>query len=204
MIITENVICEGSLAVQGGISGTNRAGMTASASSVYPVELQLFRVWDAFQTSLGTAAADDLGITAGVFGVGAPYIVSRDLNALGASTGYARALFTLPVEYEATGSVALRIYAGMLTTVASVSATVDAEIWRSDKDGTIGGADLVTTSATACNSTTVAAKDFAMSYSGLAPGDQLDVRIAMILSSATGSSHFCIIPSVEFILTVKG
>lgn len=186
------------------ITGTTRAGITQEASQIYPIELQLFRVWDAFQTPLGTAAADDLGITAAAFATGCPYIHSGDLNALGPYTRYARAMFTLPVEYVAGGAAAFRFATGMLTAVASVSNTIDVEAYKSDRDATIGGSDLVTTAAQSMNSTTFAEKTFTIEPSTLAPGSVLDIRIALIGNSATASAHFAAIAHAELSLTVKG
>lgn len=198
------VTINGSLAVQS-LTGASRGSLSQDTSQVYSLEFVNMRVWDAFQTALSaTAAADDLGLATGTFATGAPYLVSRDLNALGATTGYARCLFTLPPEYSQSASVAIRLYGGMLTSVASVSATVDAEIYRLDKDTTIGGSDLVTTAATSINSTSFAAKDFSMTYAGLSPGDVLDIRLAIAANSATASSHFAAIASAEMLLTIRG
>lgn len=187
-----------------GLSGATRASLTQETSQVYPVELMNFRIWDAFQTLITTAGTDDLGITAAAFGTGTPYIHSGDLNAAGSITRYARSMFTLPPEYVAGGAVTIRFSAGMLTAVASVAATVDVEAYKSDRDTTIGGSDLVTTSATSINSTTHANYSFTVTPSGLAPGDVLDLRIALICNSATASSHFATISNVEVLLTVKG
>lgn len=204
MTISEAVTINNSLAVQS-LTGATRSSIAQETLQVYPLEFVNMRVWDAFQTSLSAAAAaDDLGLATGTFATSAPYLTSRDLNALGATTGYARILFTLPTEYSQSASVALRLYGGMLTSVASVSATVDAEVYRLDKDTTIGGSDLVTTAATSINSTSFAAKDFSLTYSGLAPGDVLDIRLAIAANSATASSHFAAIASAEMLLTVRG
>lgn len=201
-----DVVITGALQVSGNLTAPiNRSNLINDLVASYPLELQDFRIWDAFQTSLTTAANDDLGITAAAFGTGGPYIHSGDLNALGAYTRYARTLFTLPPEYVSAGAVQLRFCGGQITSVASVSSTVDVEAYlRSRTSTAISGSDLVTTAATSINSTTFAEKTFDVTSSGLSAGSILDIRIALIGNSATASSHFAAILAAEVLLTVKG
>lgn len=149
------------------------------------VPLTQFRVWDALNTLLpGTSATDDLGLYGGTYGSSPPYIGTSDLKAAGATTRYARALLQLPADYEAAQTVTLRIYGGMVTTVADVAATVDVEAWRIDKDGTLGAADLCATAAQSINNLTAAAKDFQITATTLTPGDILDVRLTVAVNDA--------------------
>lgn len=188
--------------LQGPLARTNIIGENAA---VYEVPFTDMRVWDAYQTLLpAIGAADDLGLATGTFASSLPYLKTQDLNAAGAVTEYARFMFTLPVEYTAGGTITLRLCAGMLTAVASVSATVDAVAYYSSRQTTVSGTDLVTTAATSANSTTLANVDFTLTSTNRLPGDVLDVRIAWIGNSATASSHFGVISHVEFVLQVKG
>lgn len=202
----EDVQIIGNLTVNGGTSlNLARANLVPTSGEPYPLFPFDFRVWDAFQTVLPSpAAADDLGITTGTWGTANPYLTSRDLNALGATTGYARTLFQLPPEYVSSGACSVRFAAGMLTAVASVSATVDVEIFKMNRDTLVSGSDLVSTAAQSINSLTFANYSFTVTPTSLAPGDLLDIRVAIAANSATGSSHFAVIAASELLLTVKG
>lgn len=203
--IDEDITCKGTITARQGIAGPiSRSTLITDSSEVYPLELQLFRVWDAFQTLLGTAGTDDLGITAGAFGTGCPYIHAGEMNAAGAVTRYARIMFTLPTEYVDGGSISINFAAGCLTSVCSVSATVDVECYLTGRNGLKSGSDLVTTSATSCNSLTFADKAFVVTPTGLLAGDTLDIRITIAANSATASSHFVAIAAAEVLLDVKG
>jgi len=193
------------LNVSGGITGTTRTGFTAETSIAYPLPFETMRVWDAYQTNLPSiGAADDIGLATGTFGTALPYLKSQDMNAAGPITEYARTTFTFPPEYVAGGTVQIRFAAGMLTSTASVSATVDAEAYLSARTTLVSGSDLVTTTATSINSVTFAEKLFTVNASGLSPGSILDIRIAIIANSATASSHFAAIAACEILCTVKG
>ena len=202
---------DGDLSVAGnlGVTGVltaniSRGSLITETSQPIPIPLTSLRVWDAFATSLGSAGNDDLGITAGTWGTGVPYIVSRDLNALGAVTGYARFLVQLPHEYVAGQLVSLNVAAGMITAVASVSATVDFEVYKHGGSNLVSGSDLVTTSATSINSTTFTEYAFVVTPTTLSPGNVLDVRMAIAANSATGSSHFAAVARIELLATCRG
>ena len=101
----------------------------------YVVNLSDARVHDAIQTVLpGTAAADDLGFDGGTFATSSPHLTAGDLKAAGATTRYARFQIPLPAEYVDGETVNLRIHAGMQTTVADTSCTVDVECYESDRE----------------------------------------------------------------------
>jgi hypothetical protein len=162
-----------------------RSKMAQRVLAVHNIPLERFRVWDAVATNLpGTSATDDLGFITGTYATDPPYVGTSDLKAAGATTRYARIIVPIPHEYEDANTVNLRCIAGMKTTVADVSATIDVEAWRIDEDGTIGAADLVTTSATTINSLTAANKDFTVTATSLVKGDALDVRITMAVNDA--------------------
>lgn len=204
--ITEDVQMLGSLSVSGGITGQARSGLTEDALQAYPLPIENFRVWDAYGTLLpGTSANDDLGVTAGTFATGCPYITTGDVKALGTTTRYARTTFVLPPEYVAGATVQLQFAAGMLTTVAATSAVVDAEIYLIARDTLKAGSDLVTTSATSINSLTFGNKEFALNSSGLAPGDTLDIRVSIVVvDGATATAVIAALAAIEFEIDIKG
>jgi hypothetical protein len=147
----------------------------------FPIPLTSFRVWNAMATLLPAAGAtDDLGLVGGSFGTATPSLRTEDLKqeAVNPTLNYARVLVQLPWEYVAGNTVTLRFKAGMITTVADVSATVDCSAYKlqNDPDDALGS-DLVTTAATSINSLTFDDINFTVTPSGLSPGDILDVRI---------------------------
>ena len=196
----------GALRVSGTYTGpVNRSNLITENTAAYELPLQDFRVHDAMQTNLpAVGATDDLGLASGTYGTGLPYLKTQDLNAAGAVTEYARTMFTLPPEYLSGGTITLRMAAGMLTSVASVSGTVDAQAFLSARTTVVSGSDLVTTAATSANSLTFAEISFTLTPTGRVAGDVLDIRIAWIGNSATASSHFGAIAHVEMLLQVKG
>lgn len=183
-----------------------RSGLAQDNFAVYGIDFAALRVWDAFSTLIATAASDDLGIsTGGTWGTHAPYITAGDVKTLGATTRRARFLFTLPAEYVSAESVRISAWAGMTTTVADVSCTLDFEAYKLDLDGTVGGSDLVTTSATTINSLTFGEKTFDLTSSGLVAGDVLDIRVS--IASNDAASGTAVIPSIahlRLLLDIKG
>lgn len=203
--IEGDMTLSGRLQVRGGIIGQNRDGLNQDVLYPFPLELQDFRVWDAFQTPLGSAGSDDLGITAGAFGTGCPYITSGDVKAAGAVTRYARTMFTLPAEFDPGQSMTITLRAGMITTIADVSATVDVEVYKSGGNGLVSGSDLCTTSALSINSLTFADNIFTITSTGLIVGDVLDIRIKIATSdSATVTAVIAAIAAAQADLDIKG
>lgn len=203
-----DLIVAGDIRLNGTLSpAVAKANILALAElQSFPVPLTDFRVWDALQTLLpGTPSADDLGLVGGTFGTATPSLRSEDLKAAGATDKRARVLIQLPWEYVAGQKIRLRCKAGMITTVADVSATLDVEAYKlqSDPDDAIGS-DLVSTTAATMNSTTFSDIDFVISPSGLSPGDILDVRItAAVNDGATGTAVIAGITSVKLLCDVR-
>lgn len=154
--------------------------------AITPVPATVLRVWDAMQTTIGSPASDDLGIiTNAAFGSNPPvYVGTGDLKAAGSTTRRCAFIVPLPNDYEDGQTVLLRFYAGMITTVADVAATLDVEAYRLDKDGTVGASDLYTGAALTINSLTVAAKDFSLTPSTLQKGDAILVRVSVLVNDA--------------------
>lgn len=165
-------------------NGLARSEVVQTALAPFPVPFTSLRVWDAMQTNLpGTAANDDLGLGGGTFATSGPRVTAGDLKSAGATTRYARFQVALPAEYDAGETITLRIKAGMLTTVAGTSCTIDAQVYKLD-GATAIGSDLCTTSATTMNSLTFANKDFTITPTDLVAGDVLDVRLAIACTDA--------------------
>lgn len=202
--IGESLDVRGTITAQSFSGPFNRNQIIAGDVAIYEVPLTRLRVHDAMHTNLPTVgSSDDLGLATGTLGTAQPYLKTQDLNAAGAITEYARCLVTLPDKYYAGGYLGLRIRAGMLTSVASVSGTVDAQVYAAVGD-TLVGADICTTAATTANSLTFANCDFTVTTTSRMPGDVLDIRIAWIGNSATTSSHFGAITNVALLVANRG
>jgi len=187
-----DLIVAGSIRLNGSLTpAIAKANILALAElQPFPIPLTDFRVWDAMQTVLpGTPATDDLGLVGGTFGTATPSLRSEDLKTAGATNKRARVLVQLPWDYQAGQSVTLRFKAGMITTVADTTATLDCEAFKlqDDPDDAIGS-DLVSTAATTMNSLTFANIDFVVTPTGLSPGDILDVRITCAVNDAAGAT----------------
>lgn len=170
----------------------------------YVIPLTDLRVWDAMQTVLpGTAAADDLALVGGTFGTGSPTIQTGDSKAA-STTRRARFLVPLPAEYDPAGTVTIRASAGMVTTVSDTTATIDFEVYESNKATGIGS-DLCATAATTINSLTFSDKDFSITAAGLVAGDLLDVRMTIaIVDGATATAVIGAVGSLELLCQVRG
>lgn len=195
---------QGPFAVTGPLSTPWAADqMQVRAQREYVVPLTSLRVHDAFATNLpGTAASDDLALIGGTFATNSPTVQTSDSDDTSV-TQYARFMWALPPEYPASEDVILRINAGMNTSVASSSATVDAVVYRADDTGGIGS-DLCATSAQSINNTTNADKDFTITDSTLNPGDVLDVRLVIAITDS-GAGTACIgeIGKISFLVDVQ-
>jgi hypothetical protein len=203
----DDVRISGTLAIkETGISAQTRASiLKQDALVIFPVRLTGLRVWDAFHTNLpGTAATDDLALIGGTFGTSPPVVSAGDCKALGATSRYARFMVELPECYEAGETVTLSLSAGVVTTVASVSCTVDVECYKIDKIGGIGS-DLCTTAATTINSLVFAAKSFTITPSGLTAGDVLDIRLTIAVNdAATVTAVTPTIAGIDLLCDIRG
>ena len=203
----DDVRISGTLAIkETGVSAQTRLTiLKQDALAIFPVNMMDLRVWDAIQTNLpGTAAADDLALIGTTFGTTAPVVSAGDCKALGATSRYARFMVELPECYEAGETVTFSLSAGMVTTVASSSCTVDVECYRINKITGIGS-DLCTTSATTINSLVFAAKAFTITPSGLTAGDVLDVRLTIACNdAATGTAVTPTIAGIDLLCDIRG
>ena len=169
------------------------------------IPLELLRVWDAFQTSIPTtAASDDLGLIIGTFGTDAIVVQTSDAKNTSV-TQRARFTYRLPMNYASGQPISVVAWAGMKTTVASSTATVDFEAYKKNDSTGLVGSDLVTTSATTINSLTAADKAFVIDPTGLAAGDELDIRVTIAITDVgTGTAVIGRIMKLYALPTVRG
>ena len=203
---TGDVQIQGDLTLLGELSPPlARTSLLQEDNARYKIQPTDWRVHDAMQTNLtGTGNTDDLALVSGTLGTAAPSIQTGDLKAAGATTRYARCLMQLPYSYVAGQTVTLRVKAGMLTTVADTSATIDFQVYRAGDDTSVGS-DICATAATSINSLTFANKDFTITPTTLNPGDTLDVRMAIAVNdAATVTAVIGTAGAVELLLDVQG
>ncbi len=198
-------VFEDTVTFRGSVSGVARSSLSQDSLEYYPLDLERWRVWDAYGTTLpGTSASDDLGLYAGTFGTGCPYIGTGDVKA-STVTRYARIFFQLPPEYVDGQRVQLRARGGMLTTVAGTSCTVDFECYKANGDTTKTGSDLVSTSAQSINSLTFGDKDFTVTATSLYAGDWLDIRVTIAsVDAATGTAVIGALAEIGVLLDIQG
>lgn len=194
----------GNLQVDGTMPTYARSELQQDAAAVFPVPLTDLRVWDALATVLpGTPANDDLGLVGGTFASATPKVSTGDLKNT-TTTRYARGQVRLPAEYDAGETITLRLNAGMETTVASVSTSLDVECYKSDRAAGLGS-DLCATAAQSMNSLVFANKDFTITPTGLTAGDVLDFRLTItVTDSATATAVTASIGAIELLCDIKG
>lgn len=203
--VTGDLLVVGNITCTGTGPAVARTNLTQENLARHKIPFVDWRVWDAMQTNLpGTGATDDLAFIGGTLGTASPTIQTGDVKAAGAVTRYARCTFNVPHEYVAGETITVRAHAGMKTTVADVSATVDFQVYLSDDEEGIG-ADLCTTAAQSINSLTDANFDFQITATSVEPGDTLDIRMAVATNDAASATAVIgQVGSVEVLLDVKG
>lgn len=185
---------------------TPRSSFEQEALVSCPIPFHSWRVFDAIHTNLpGTSASDDLALIGGTHGSASPSLQTYDVKAAGAVSLKARTQLILPPEYDPGQDIKLRFRAGMLTTIADVSATLDALVFKSDSEAGVDGADLVATAATTINSLTLDDIDFIVTATALSPGDVLDLLITIAVNdAATGTTVKGIISAAAMLMDLKG
>lgn len=217
--ISGNLIVDGAFSVTGSFTPPDSSVTTAKIAddavtrakldqedlALYPVPLTALRTWDAMAVNLpGTAATDDLALVTGTIATDAPTVRTSDLKNAGATTQYASFLVPLPVEYQSAETVQIRVRAGMETTVASASATVDLQVYEIDGNGGVS-ADLCATAAQSINSLTEANRDFSITSTDLVAGDVLHVRVAVAVNdSGTGTPVIGKICNIALLCDIRG
>jgi len=113
-----------------------------------------------------------------------------------------RTLFALPPEYVAGESVTLRAH--VQCPDVNVSATLDAEVYKSDRAGGNGG-DICATDAIDIDGAAWTDKSFTITPAGLAPGDVLDITLTIDADDTGGAAGAsALIGAVELLLDIKG
>lgn len=203
----EDVLFQKGVTILGTNPSIKRSDLVQDNLAKYAIPWTAWRVFDAFHTNLpGTPLTDDLGLVGGAWTTNPPSLQTEDLKAAGATNNYARCMVALPPEYVTGETVVLRFHAGMKTTVADASATLDCVAFESDLEDGLS-ADLVTTAATTMNNLIASATDidFALTASALSPGDILDIRIQTAINdAASGTAVIGFIGAAWLLCDIKG
>jgi hypothetical protein len=193
--INGDAVVSGSLRLGGSITPLKGAAdLLTPEEKIWTVPWALWRVWDAINTNLVTVAAtDDLALVAGTLGTNSPSVQGQDSGGLN-TTGYMRAQLPIPTDYVAGQSLKLRFHAGMLTSIADTTCTLDIVAYKSDEEAAVG-ADLASAAvANNIKSLVFADVDFTITASGLSPGDMLDVRVS--INTVDGANAAVLIPCI--------
>jgi len=179
----------------------------ALESLKYNQDLESLRIFDSASNAVlpNTAASDDLGLILGTQGTTDFSVQTSDAKAT-TVTQKARFRFWLPPEYEPAGTIAIVPYAGMVgPAISDTTATIDFSVYAKDEDDISHSADLVTTSATSINSTTLAAKPFTITPTSRVNGDELSVLMTItITDGATATAVIGIVSKLYWLLQVRG
>jgi len=154
----------------------------------FPVPFTSMRVWDAMASLPVTSGAnDDLALITGTPGTNALRITTGDMKTLGGTTRKIGFEVSVPPNYEDGQTIEVRIRCGMETTVADTAANVDLQAYVGNGTGGVGS-DLVTSTASNCNSLTAADKDFVLSASSVDPGDRIQGVISFFVNDAASNT----------------
>lgn len=148
------------------------------------------RIWDARHTLLGATPTsdDDLAYVTGTLGSVPPSIQTGDVKTVSKTRHFAIEV-PIPDDYEDAETLTIRCVAGMKTTFADGSATIDVQAYLVGTDGTESSDLSTTTAATSINSLTATNKDFVITAASLVKGRKLDVRITIAtVDTATGGA----------------
>jgi hypothetical protein len=167
-----------------------REDLEQDANKLFQIHPRSLFVFDSGAVLPAAGTADDLGFYQGTHGTNFPYVGTGDFKA-SSITRKARFTFTLPECYVPDGAIFIRFRAGMVTTIADTSCTIDAAAFKasSTAGAVITGADRVTTSAKDINSLTWSDIDFAIDQAGFVPGDELDVLVTIAGVDAASATN---------------
>ena len=184
-----------------------RSGLVQDDLKIYGIPLENLRTTATGQPLGATAGtpAGAFGITYGTHGTASPLVVGEAASG-NTKTDKARFQFPLPPEYVSGETVTLRVRCKEAVGAATVSTTIDAEVYENDKDGAPAGSptDLCATAAQDVTDT-IGNKDFTVTPTGLVAGDMLDVELTGVTTDTGGTVGTVLtITSVEMLLDIKG
>lgn len=202
-VIYGDVDIKGALTAQS-FPATLRASLAQESYCKFGIPIENLRRWDAYEALIATPTADDLGITAGAFATGVPYVTGGDVKTL-TVTRYARGRVQMPTEYVNGQPAKIICNAGMITTVAATSCTLDLVAYKVGANGLISGVDLVSSAAVTINSLVFADAEFTLTPATLIAGNWIDFRLDISsVDAATGTAVIPAIATIDLACHIKG
>jgi hypothetical protein len=178
-----------------------RSALTQDVLAPFPVSLTALREKTAIGTLLPTAAATtDMGLIDNTYQTAAPTAETIDQKTANASA-YCRFQFAVPMTYVAGQAAAIKINAGMKTTVADTTAILGITCVRQAAPTVDIGPGV----AQSINSLTAADKTFNLTPTALVPGDVLDVLVTVAIhDAASATAVIGKLNSITMLLDVQG
>lgn len=186
------------------ISGFVRSDLAAE-TKVIAIPLTSIRKNADLAVNLPAAPdATNVGLVTGTPGTHAPTLQGTDPGGGVDPTEKFAFEFTLPPEYVDNGAVAIRVKGLTATTIASVSSTIDFNVYLDGRDGTVG-ADIMASAAFSINNTTAVSSDMTITASTLTAGSKIIV-VGTMASVDVGDAGVMTptIQALEMVLQVKG
>lgn len=186
------------------VSGLSRLALQTERLTPYPIPFTAWRKPADLAVPLpATAGSGFLALASGTPGTDFARLQTDDVKA-STTTRSAAALLQLAPEYVAAGAARVRLRAGMKTTIADATATLDCSLWAADEEGLVGS-DLIATAAQSINSLVVAPLDFNVDASGLAPGAALWLQVSIaIVDAATATAVIGQLTAASLLLDIQG
>jgi len=181
-----------------------RSGLVQDDAKPYVLELDTWKVTGtgaALGATAGTPSGA-FGLTVGAFATNSPKIAGEAASG-NTKTNKMRRQYTLPPEYVAGETVTLRVRCKETVGAATVSTSIDAAVYKCDKEAGIGS-DLCAT-ALQDVTTSFGNKDFDITSAGLAAGDVLDIELTGVTTDTGGTVGTILnITNTEMLLDIKG
>lgn len=167
------------------------------------INIPLSRIKNADLTPLAAAAsAGKFGIIAGGFGVGTIKLEGEAASG-NTKTSDGSDDLGMPQNYVATTPLVLEAQAKVTATPAT-SAQLSMQAYKSDGNGGVTGANLVTSGSPATLTNAWGAKSFTINGSSLSPGDELVYFLRSVVDDTTGGTGAkANIGKIDFKLSTK-
>ena len=161
----------------------SRANFVLESNIQHAFSIKEFRSYTTFLPLTGVAAGGVFGIDLATAGTDEPVLFTIDFEGL-SSSNFGLAEIILPDNYVDGSSISLWVR-GKTTSVPEVDAGIDAQIYKSDGDGTLGS-DLVT-GAEVPLTNVLKSCGFGINGTSLSRGDKLQIALSLRVNDTGGN-----------------